>query len=55
MEDFVQEFQKKHPGIRVDAQISLDYIMDDDGDEVEVENTAYNVTCLLYTSPSPRD
>lgn len=46
MEDFVQEFQKKHPGIRVDAQISLDYIMDDDGDEVEVENTAYNVTAI---------
>lgn len=46
MEEFVQEFKSKHPSIRVDAQILVDYIIDDDGDEVEVETTVYHVTSI---------
>lgn len=46
MEDFVQEFQKTHPGIRVEEESFIDYVDNDEGDEVEVERTTYDVTAI---------
>lgn len=46
METFVKEFQKKHPGIRVEEEVSFDYEPDDEGDVVEVEIITYNVTAI---------
>lgn len=45
MEDFVQEFQNKHRGIRVDPRKSLDHSMDED-DQDAVETTTYHVTAI---------
>lgn len=46
MEQFVKEFQKKHPGIRVEEEVSYDFFANGEGEEEEVESTTYDVTAI---------
>ena len=46
MEKFALDFQKKHPGIRVEEEVSSDIFEDDEGNEEEVETTTYDVTTI---------
>ena len=46
METFIKEFQKKHPGIRVEEETSYEYVENEEGDEEEAEITTYDVTAI---------
>ncbi|MDO9041614.1 MAG: hypothetical protein Q7U64_04605 [Desulfocapsaceae bacterium] len=46
MEKFIQTFQEKHPGIQVEKETSVEYVMNEEGEEEELEVTIYNITAI---------